>query len=104
MKRKDDYDARRLTRDYDAAYTRTFVTALGLSKNKEFYVTLDGASKPFYGKSYRFPKRGKRQAVPGMTPAGYAATGAFRGVKNGTGGSPMYRGAIHKHDWFQMVA
>jgi hypothetical protein len=99
-----DYWPHLMKKDFDAAFLRAFRLALKLAADPEFYITLDGASRPFYGKSYRYPRKGKKTAVPGMTTAGYNATGAFRGKKDGRRGIPMYRGTVHKHDWFLMVA
>ncbi len=93
-----DYDPALLAFDMDVAHQKAFRLALALLNNPEYHANLDGTSKPFTGKSWKYLKKGKKIATARMSRVAYDATGAFRGKKNGTRGSPMYRGTVHKLD------
>lgn len=103
MKKKIDYNPRELAAAFDAAFANAWnaATYLGGLKDRDYYVCLDGSSRPFYGKAKHYSKRRPERRLAEMTIAGQWATAAFR-QKGAKRGVTMYRGTVNKHDFFVM--
>lgn len=99
-----DYIPSLLNQDADRVLASAFVAAHGIRPSLEFYINLDGTGRAFFGDSWTYMGDGKKEARTSLTVAGMAATGAFKGQKNGSRGAPTFRGTVHKLDWFQMTA
>ena len=105
MSRKIDYSTRELHAAFDAAFRTVFLAAVFFAglHHQEFFVTLDGTHRPFYGKSYAYGDDQPKVREDDLTTAGRWTTGAFKASTSPTRrGDPMYPGTLHKHDYFQL--
>lgn len=97
------YDVPKVHGWFNAALLAVFLAAANLSnlKNRDFFLTIDGTDRPFYGKSYHNKKRPQPKEHE-LTIAGKFTDPAFR--QKGDRGVPQYPGTTRKHSYLQVNA
>ena len=105
-KKKLDYDPKEFIEDFDAAHKATFLAAIDLAdlKDRDFYVTMDGTSRPFYGKAYKYGKNAPPVDPEDLSTAASWTEPAFKRIKRKTQSytQPEYAGTTAKHPYFMM--
>src|SRR5207302_400026 len=108
-----DYSPTDLETWFDAAFLAAFLAASALCglQQSDYFLTIDGTDRPFYGKSYRRVgtkgKKGQRNRRPeykdeDLTIAGQNTDPAFTSKGGGPRGRPSHRGTINKHAYLQV--